>query len=163
MASVGLMHNLSKMMVIPDSAGDARLISWRCQLIAHACIQNIQDILWIPNIYDHKCTCTWEDKLLAISISTRHETRMGVSIYDSFGSNLGINEYLNPYHYHWSIRHTLPVFLYAWISTRVSVLRITNSLPPPLTAKLLWTIICKNGPDEHTNGKLFLRYLLIDH
>jgi len=30
MASVGLMHNLSKMMVMPHSAGDARL-SWRCQ------------------------------------------------------------------------------------------------------------------------------------
>ena len=30
MASVGLIHNLSKMMVIPYSAGDARL-SWRCQ------------------------------------------------------------------------------------------------------------------------------------
>jgi len=49
MASVGLMHNLSKMMVIPYSAGDARL-SWRCQLSAHACVQDIQDILRIPRI-----------------------------------------------------------------------------------------------------------------
>ena len=34
MASVGLMHNLSKMMVIPYSAGDATQLemplSWRC-------------------------------------------------------------------------------------------------------------------------------------
>jgi len=50
MASVGLMHNLSKMIVVPDSAGDARLISWRCQLSAHACVQDIQDILRIPYI-----------------------------------------------------------------------------------------------------------------
>jgi hypothetical protein len=46
MASVGLMHNLSKMMVIPGSAGDARF-SWRCQLSAHACVQ---DMLRIPYI-----------------------------------------------------------------------------------------------------------------
>jgi len=44
MASVGLMHNLSKMMVILGSAGDARL-SWKCQLSAIACIQ---DMLRIP-------------------------------------------------------------------------------------------------------------------
>jgi len=44
MASVGLMHNVSKMMVIPGSAGDARF-SWKCQLSAHACVQ---DMLRIP-------------------------------------------------------------------------------------------------------------------
>ena len=49
MALVGLMHNLSKMMVISSSAGDARL-SWRCQLSANACVQDIQDILRIPHI-----------------------------------------------------------------------------------------------------------------
>jgi len=49
MALVGLLHNLSKMMVISSSAGDARL-SWRCQLSAHACVHNIQDILRIPHI-----------------------------------------------------------------------------------------------------------------
>jgi len=49
MASVGIMHNLSKMMVIPYSARDARL-SWRRQLSAHACIHDIQDKLRIPRI-----------------------------------------------------------------------------------------------------------------
>jgi len=44
-----MMHNLSKMIVIPYSAGGARL-SWRCQLSAHACVQDIQDILRIQRI-----------------------------------------------------------------------------------------------------------------
>jgi hypothetical protein len=45
MASVALMHNLSKMMVIPGSAGDATLISSRWQLIAPACIHDLKNIL----------------------------------------------------------------------------------------------------------------------
>jgi len=32
------------------------------------------------------------------------------------------------------------------VSTRVSLLRIPNSLPPPLTATLLWRIFCRHGP-----------------
>jgi len=49
MVSVGLMHNLSKVTVIPYSAGNSRL-SWRCQLSANECVQDIQDILRIPPI-----------------------------------------------------------------------------------------------------------------
>ena len=67
------MHNLSKMMVIPYTQLEMPL-SWRCQLSAHACVQDIQrhtpNTAYIcPSMYLYFRIY----KLLAISISTGYE------------------------------------------------------------------------------------------